>query len=108
MSSSSEHNPSTAEALLSIDDRLVAVSESAESSRSATVSEQRVEPESRAVDHLEDEVTQCKSLLLEAELGSWGQGFKFSLRFVPLPLVTVRAILRRVISISTKKPWRPV
>ena len=75
MSSSSERTPNTTRALLPIDDRLVTVSESAESSRSATVSEQRVEPESRAVGPSEDEATQCRNLLSDTELGIWGQGF---------------------------------
>ena len=74
MSSSLECNPSTAGALLPIDDRLVAVSESAESSRSASVSEQRVEPESREVGPSEDKATQCWSLLSDTKLGTWGQG----------------------------------
>ena len=78
MSSSSERTPNTTGALLPIDDRLVAVSESAESSRSASVSEQRVEPESRAVGPSEDEATQCRSLLLDAELGTWGARFLVS------------------------------
>ena len=42
------------------------------------MSEQRVELESRAAGPSEDEATQCRSLLLDAELGTWRAKFLVS------------------------------
>ena len=70
MPSLSDNSSSTPVALLPIDDRLVAVSKSAEPSSRVSVSEQEVEPESRSIGSSEDEATQYMNLLLDRELGT--------------------------------------
>ena len=78
MSSQADSSLSTPEALLPMDDRLVVVSASEESSGHEFVDAQEAEPASATVGSSEDEVALCLNLLPNAEIETSGVRFLVS------------------------------